>query len=44
METPRSSSSASSSEGAEMMDLVFLGATALLVWASVWYVRRCDRV
>jgi len=27
-----------------MLDLVFLAATVLLVWASVWYVRRCDRI
>jgi len=27
-----------------MLDLVFLAATALLFGASVWYVRRCDRI
>jgi len=27
-----------------MMDLLFLLATVLLFWASVWYVRRCDRI
>jgi len=27
-----------------MMDIVFLIATVLLFWASVWYVRRCDRI
>jgi len=27
-----------------MWDLIFLALTVLLFWASVWYVRRCDRI
>jgi len=27
-----------------MMDAVFLVATVLLFGASIWYVRRCDRI
>jgi len=27
-----------------MADLIFLALTVLLFGASVWYVRRCDRV
>jgi len=27
-----------------MWDAIFLAATVLLFRASVWYVRRCDRI
>jgi len=27
-----------------MLDILFLAATVLLFWASILYVRRCDRV